>query len=68
MLINLLLKAGVVLEPEARVQVPALNVTSSAFGRPNLEVPYITSSGEGMNEKMTFKYPEAGALFKVALE
>ena len=49
----------------ARVEVPALNVTSCAFGGPNLGILYITSSGQGMKKELAQRYPEAGDLFKV---
>ena len=49
----------------AEVQVPALNVTSCAFGGPNLDILYITCAREGMSEELTRKYPDAGSIFKV---
>jgi sugar lactone lactonase YvrE len=52
----------------ARVEVPALNVTSCAFGGPNLDILYITSSSQGMRKEIAAKYPDAGDLFKVRPE
>jgi sugar lactone lactonase YvrE len=49
----------------AEVQVPALNVTSCAFGGPDLDILYITCALEGMNEETLKKFPEAGSVFKV---
>ncbi|HLF35031.1 MAG TPA: SMP-30/gluconolactonase/LRE family protein [Cyclobacteriaceae bacterium] len=50
----------------AKVVVPAPNVTSCAFGGPELDVLYITTAREGMSEDDILKYPEAGSIFKVA--
>lgn len=47
----------------AKVNVPAPNVTSCAFGGPDLDVLYITTAG-GDNAKMLEEYPLAGSLFK----
>ncbi len=46
------------------VGVPAPNVTSCAFGGPDLDVLYITTAG-GDNQKMKEEYPLAGSVFKV---
>jgi sugar lactone lactonase YvrE len=49
----------------AKVEVPAPNVTSCAFGGPELDILYITTAREGMPEEDIRKYPEAGSIFKV---
>jgi len=48
-----------------KVKVPAPNVTSCAFGGPDLDVLYITTAG-GDNQKMLEKYPLAGSVFRVS--
>ena len=48
-----------------KVEVPAPNVTSCAFGGPDLDVLYITTAG-GDNQKMREEYPLAGSVFKVS--
>jgi sugar lactone lactonase YvrE len=48
-----------------RVEVPAPNVTSCAFGGPDLDVLYITTAG-GDNEKMLQEYPLAGSVFRIS--
>jgi len=48
-----------------RVEVPAPNVTSCAFGGPDLDVLYITTAG-GDDEKMLKEYPLAGSVFRVS--
>lgn len=48
-----------------KIDVPALNVTSVAFGGDNLEILFITTASIGMNETAKMKYPEAGKLFAV---
>lgn len=47
------------------VEVPALNVTSCAFGGEELNELYITTARNGMNEAELAQYPHAGGLFKV---
>jgi sugar lactone lactonase YvrE len=47
-----------------KVEVPAPNVTSCAFGGPDLDVLYITTAG-GDNQKMKENFPLAGSVFKV---
>lgn len=47
-----------------KVLVPAPNVTSCAFGGPDLDILYITTAG-GDNEKMKEEYPFAGSVFRV---
>ena len=48
-----------------KINVPAKNVTSCAFGGENLDILYITTSSLGMSEEEQYKYPDAGSLFKV---
>ncbi|GAA4433907.1 hypothetical protein GCM10023188_24170 [Pontibacter saemangeumensis] len=48
-----------------RVEVPALHVTSVAFGGENLDVLYITSAREGMSPEQLETYPKSGGLFAV---
>ena len=43
-----------------KVEVPAPNVTSCAFGGPDLDILYITTAGGGRDE-----YPQAGSIFSV---
>lgn len=47
-----------------KIEVPALNVTSVAFGGTEMDTLYITSAGISMNEKESSMYPHAGGLFK----
>jgi len=49
----------------SRVNVPAHNVTSCAFGGENLDVLYITTSSLDMTPDEQEKYPLAGSVFKV---
>jgi sugar lactone lactonase YvrE len=51
-------------EQIGKVEVPAPNVTSCAFGGPDLDVLYITTAG-GDNQKMKEEFPFAGSVFKV---
>ncbi|MFD1315688.1 SMP-30/gluconolactonase/LRE family protein [Namhaeicola litoreus] len=46
-----------------RIEVPAHNVTSCAFGGENLEMLYITSASIDMTETEKKKFPLAGSLF-----
>ncbi|MEM9329526.1 MAG: SMP-30/gluconolactonase/LRE family protein [Bacteroidota bacterium] len=48
-----------------RVVVPALNVTSCAFGGSDWATLYITSASIDMTEEEHSKYPDAGSLFSV---
>ena len=48
-----------------KIDVPAHNVTSCAFGGDNLDTLYITTSTEDMTEEEQKKYPLAGSIFKV---
>lgn len=47
----------------AKVDVPAPNVTSCAFGGKNLDILYITTASTGMSEQDLKKYPDSGKLF-----
>ncbi len=46
-----------------KIDVPALNVTSCAFGGEELDVLYVTSASVGMNEQQARAYPHAGKVF-----
>jgi sugar lactone lactonase YvrE len=48
---------------DGRVAVPALNVTSCAFGGPDLSSLYITSATASMSPTQLESYPRAGGLF-----
>jgi len=48
---------------DRRVAVPALNVTSCAFGGANLSRLLITTAGDSMNASQQTDYPDAGGLF-----
>ncbi len=48
-----------------KVEVPALNVTSCAFGGKDLKTLYITTAKQGMTEDELEKYPLSGSLFSV---
>jgi sugar lactone lactonase YvrE len=47
------------------IKVPAPNVTSCAFGGPNLDRLYITTARIGMDKEALGKHPLAGGLFQV---
>ncbi|MEO9571970.1 MAG: SMP-30/gluconolactonase/LRE family protein [Polaribacter sp.] len=49
----------------SKIEVPAHNITSCAFGGDNLDVLYITSASIDMTEEEIKKYPLAGAIFKI---
>ncbi len=51
----------------SKVQVPAHNVTSCAFGGDNLDELYITTASVDMTAEEKKKYPLAGSLFKIKL-
>ncbi|MCL4160813.1 UNVERIFIED_CONTAM: hypothetical protein GTU68_014885 [Idotea baltica] len=55
-------KTGKVLQ---KIEVPAHNVTSCAFGGDNLEILYITTASIDMTDAELNKYPLAGSVFKV---
>lgn len=46
-----------------KIDVPAPNVTSCAFGGPNLTTLYITTAREGLTDEQLEKYPLSGSLF-----
>jgi sugar lactone lactonase YvrE len=48
----------------SKIEVPAKNVTSCAFGGKNLDTLYITTANVGMTEEEQAKYPLAGSIFK----
>ncbi|QQY82695.1 SMP-30/gluconolactonase/LRE family protein [Tamlana sp. s12] len=48
-----------------KIEVPAHNVTSCAFGGENLDVLYITTASVDMTAEEILKYPHAGSLFSV---
>ncbi len=47
-----------------KVDIPAPNVTSCAFGGPDLDILYITTAG-GDNQEIKEDYPLAGSVFKI---
>ncbi len=47
------------------IDVPALNVTSCAFGDSDLGTLYITTARQGTSVEDLLKYPDAGGLFKI---
>lgn len=47
------------------INVPAKNVTSCAFGGPNLETLYITTARQATSDEELKKFPEAGGVFKI---
>jgi sugar lactone lactonase YvrE len=51
-------------EMVSKIEVPAHNVTSCAFGGKNLDTLYITTAREDMSDEEHAKYPLAGSLFK----
>ena len=55
-------KTGTLLE---KIEVPAHNVTSCAFGGANLETLYITTARLDMTDEELERFPLAGSLFKV---
>jgi sugar lactone lactonase YvrE len=48
-----------------KIDVPAKNVTSCAFGDDDLETLYITTARESTSEEELKKFPHAGGLFKI---
>lgn len=48
-----------------KVNVPAKNVTSCAFGGDKLDVLYITTARKGNTEEELVKFPLSGGLFKI---
>jgi len=49
----------------AKVEVPALNVTSCAFGGKKLDILYITTASLFMDEASQKKFPASGGVFEV---
>jgi len=47
-----------------KIEVPAHNITSCAFGGKDLDTLYITSASIDMTPEEIEKYPDAGSLFK----
>ena len=48
-----------------RIELPAHNVTSCAFGGPNLDILYITTATVDMTEDEKIQFPLAGSVFKI---
>ena len=48
-----------------KIKLPAPNVSSCAFGGKNLDVLYITTARQWMNEEQLKKFPLSGGLFSV---
>lgn len=55
-------KTGKVIQ---KIEVPAHNITSCAFGGKNLDELYITSARVDMTDEELIKYPLSGSVFKV---
>lgn len=51
----------------SKIDVPAHNVTSCAFGGKNLDKLYITTASVDMTEEEKVKFPDAGSIFVVTL-
>lgn len=49
-----------------KIEVPAMNVTSCAFGDDDFGTLYITSATQGLEKEALEKYPLSGGLFKVS--
>ena len=47
----------------SKIEVPAPNVASCAFGGENLDTLYITTARGGLSEEVLKEYPESGSLF-----
>ncbi|WP_249899520.1 SMP-30/gluconolactonase/LRE family protein [Paenibacillus sp. PK3_47] len=50
------------------IEVPAMNVTSCAFGGEHLDELYITTARNGMNAEQLERWPLTGGLFKAKLD
>jgi len=48
-----------------KVEIPAENVTSVAFGGPLLDILYVTTSGYNLTAEQRNTTPDAGAVFAV---
>lgn len=46
-----------------KIEVPAPNVASCAFGGKNLDILYISTAREGMSAKQLIEYPLSGGIF-----
>jgi sugar lactone lactonase YvrE len=51
-----------------KIEVPAANVTSCAFGGNDLKTLFITTASISMNPETAAKYPLAGNLFAIDLD
>ena len=51
----------------AKVELPAANVTSCAFGGPDLDVLYVTSARIGVDPEQLDREPLSGSLFRATL-
>jgi gluconolactonase len=47
------------------VPLPTNNITSIAFGGPNLDVMYVTSASDGLSDAQKADQPAAGCLFQI---
>jgi len=47
------------------IDMPAQNITSIAFGGPNLDVMYVTSASDGLSDVQKAQQPAAGSLFQI---
>jgi sugar lactone lactonase YvrE len=50
------------------VQLPCSQITSCAFGGPNLTTLYITTAATGLSKEQLEREPMAGGLFAVEME
>lgn len=48
-----------------RIEIPALQVTSVAFGGSKLDELYVTSANIYLSKEQQKKYPASGAIFRV---
>ena len=55
-------KSGTLID---KIEVPAHNVTSCAFGGENLDILYITTASLDMTDQEKKEFPLAGSLFMV---
>jgi len=51
-----------------RINIPAKNITSCAFGGKDLQTLFVTSANTGMSPEDAEKYPHAGGLFAVEMD
>ncbi|CAL8113457.1 unnamed protein product [Orchesella dallaii] len=47
------------------ISLPTNNITSIAFGGPNLDVMYVTSASDGLSDAQKREQPAAGSLFQI---